>query len=211
MFTPEQLAKIMGCSDTVALAWCAPLRSAMTRGNITTARRAAHFLAQVGHESASLTRLEENLNYSAQRLQDVWPSRFTRTTALEYARKPERIANRVYALRMGNGDEASGDGWRYRGRSPIQLTGRNNYRHMADLTGLPLVEKPDIARGAAEGAVIACTWWQANGLNTLADRDDVLAVSRRVNLGTTNTQRTPQGLQDRIARTHRAAQVLGVV
>ena len=209
MFNAEELASIIGCSLPVATRWGPHLLRAMTRCDITSRRRAAHFLAQIGHESASLSRVEENLNYSAQRLLEVWPNRFTPESAANYRRQPERIANRVYALRMGNGDEASGDGWRYRGRSPIQLTGRNNYRAMAQLTGLPLVGMPDLAAGVEEGALIAAKWWQANGLNTLADSGDILAVSRRVNLGTTRTRRTPNGLQDRIARTRRAIAVLG--
>ena len=111
---------------------------------------------------------------------------------------------------MGNGPESSGDGWRYRGRSPIQLTGKDNYIRMAELTGLPLVDMPALAIEVEEGALIAATWWQANGLNVLADAGDILAVSRRVNLGTTKTTRTPHGLQDRIDRTRRAAAALGV-
>lgn len=209
MFSAEQLAAAAGCPRPVAARWAAPLQRAMTRCGITTRRRAAHFLAQIGHESAGLTRTEENLNYNARRLREVWPRRFDAATAANYARQPERIANRVYALRMGNRDEASGDGWRFRGRSPIQLTGRENYRHMAQLTGLPLVAMPALAAEVDEGALIAATWWQANGLNSLADSGDILAVSRRVNLGTINTTRMPNGLQDRIDRTHRAIRALG--
>lgn len=209
MFSAEQLAAAAGCPLPLAARWAAPLQRAMTRCGITTRRRAAHFLAQIGHESAGLSRTEENLNYSARRLREVWPRRFDADTAATYARQPERIANRVYALRMGNGDEASGDGWRFRGRSPIQLTGRDNYRHMAQLTGLPLVAMPQVAVEVDEGALIAASWWKANGLNGLADSGDILAVSRRVNLGTSNTTRIPNGLQDRIDRTHRAINALG--
>ena len=210
MFTDPQLAAAVGCPVARAARWTAPLYRAMTRCGITTRRRAVHFLAQIGHESAGLSRTEENLNYSAQRLREIWPSRFTAELAADYARKPERIANRVYAKRMGNGPESSGDGWRYRGRSPIQLTGRDNYTRMAEQTGLPLVDMPALAIEVEEGALIAATWWQANGLNVLADAGDILAVSRRVNLGTTKTTRTPHGLQDRIDRTRRAAAALGV-
>src|SRR5690606_14488487 len=168
------------------------------------------FLAQIGHESAGLSRLEENLNYSAGRLQEVWPKRFDAARAKTYARQPERIANYVYAGRGGNGSEASGDGWLYRGRSPIQLTFRGNYARMAELTGLPLLEMPSLAAEVEEGALIAATWWHANGLNRLADAGDVLAVSRRVNLGTIRTTRQPNGLADRINRTRRATAALGV-
>lgn len=207
--TAEELASILGCRPERAAAWTQPLQRAMTHNGITTPRRVAHFLAQIGHESASLSRLSENLNYSANRLLEIWPSRFTRDAALQYARKPEAIANRVYAGRMGNGSEASGDGWRYRGRSPIQLTGRDNYARMSTLTGLPLLEVPELALQPEEGSRIAAAWWQANGLNALADSGDILAVSRRVNLGTVRTRRMPNGLADRVARTRRAADVLG--
>ena len=210
MFTDQQLAAAVGCPVARAARWTAPLYRAMTRCGINTRRRAVHFLAQIGHESAGLSRTEENLNYSAQRLREIWPSRFTAELAADYARKPERIANRVYAKRMGNGPESSGDGWRYRGRSPIQLTGRDNYTRMAEQTGLPLVDMPALAIEVEEGALIAATWWQANGLNVLADAGDILAVSRRVNLGTAKTTRMPHGLQDRIDRTRRAADALGV-
>lgn len=204
----DLLVAAMGCTPAIAAAWAHPLSMAMQRYGITTRRRAAHFLAQIGHESAGLTRIEERLDYSAARLLEVWPSRFDAASARAYARQPERIANRVYALRMGNGDEASGDGWRYRGRSPIQLTGRGNYRQIGEQTGLPLLEHPDLALQVEPGAVISAAWWRANGLNALADTGDVLSVSRRINLGTANTSRIPAGLQDRIARTRRAAAAL---
>lgn len=209
MLTDTTLAAAAGCTADRAASWRSALERAMTRCSITTPRRAAHFLAQIGHESAGLTRLEENLNYSAKRLREVWPSRFTDATAAVCANKPERIANRVYSWRMGNGDEASGDGWRYRGRSPIQITGRSNYAAMEELTGLPLIAQPELAASIDSAALIAATWWQTNGLNRLADTGDVLAVSRRINLGTTRTSRIPNGLQDRIARTRRAEAALG--
>lgn len=210
VFNDAQLAAAMGCPAARAARWSAPLQRAMSRCGITTARRVVHFLAQIGHESASLSRTEENLNYSAKGLRDTWPRRFTEEQAIAYARQPQRIANRAYASRNGNGPESSGDGWLFRGRSPIQLTGRKNYSAMAELTGLPLVDMPALAIEVEEGALIAATWWQANGLNVLADAGDILAVSRRVNLGTTKTTRTPHGLQDRIDRTRRAAAALGV-
>lgn len=210
VFTDQQLAASIGSPIARAARWTAPLYRAMTRCGITTRRRAVHFLAQIGHESAGLSRTEENLNYNAQRLREIWPRRFTAEQAAEYARQPERIANRVYSSRMGNRNEASGDGWRYRGRSPIQLTGRDNYRRMGELTGLPLLDMPSLAIEVEEGALVAATWWQANGLNQLADAGDILAVSRKVNLGTTNTTHTPNGLQDRINRTRHASAALGV-
>ena len=210
MFTDAQLAAAVQCPVARAARWSQPLYKAMTRHGITNRRRAAHFLAQIGHESASLTRTEENLSYTARRLLQVFPRYFRdEAHAVQYARQPQKIAERVYGGRMGNGREGSGDGWKYRGRSPIQLTGRNNYAAMQELTGLPLLEMPALAGEVEEGAWIAAAWWQSNGLNALADAGDILAVSRRVNLGTTHTSRTPNGLQDRISRTRAAAAALG--
>ena len=111
-------------------AWAGPLNAAMERFEINTPPRVAAFLAQVAHESGELARLVENLNYTAARLVAVWPTKFPTVEAAQpYERNPERLANRVYAKRLGNGDTASGDGWRFRGRGLIQLTGRN---HLAD-------------------------------------------------------------------------------
>lgn len=208
MLNDAQLAAAVGCPLNRAARWTAPLNRAMQRCGITTRTRVVHFLAQVGHESLGLSRTEENLNYSAQRLLEVFHDYFTPEKAEEYARQPQRIANHVYAGRNGNGNEASGDGWLFRGRGPIGLTGRGNYARMGELTGLPLVGMPSLAAEVEEGALIAATWWRENGLNNLADAGDVLAVSRKVNLGRTNTKRTPNGLQDRINRTRRAAAAL---
>ena len=126
--TASQLAIIMpSCPDPEN--WAQALNTAMEKFEITTPSRMAAFLAQLAHESGQLTRLTENLNYSAKRLTQVWPNRFqTLEKAAPYEKKPEKLANYIYAKRLGNGDEASGDGWSYRGRGPIQLTGRGNYR-----------------------------------------------------------------------------------
>src|SRR6266481_4067159 len=129
------------CPDVAA--WVAPLNSALSRFDITDRRRAAAFLAQVAHESSELTHLIENLSYSAARLIQVWPRRFpTLKKARTYERNPEKLANYVYASRLGNGDEASGDGWRYRGRGLIQLTGRSNYASCSTATGIDLLQSP---------------------------------------------------------------------
>ena len=152
---------------------------------LNTPLRIVHFLAQVFHESGNLKYMEENLNYSASGLLKTFPKYFTKATASAYARKPEKIANRVYADRMGNGNEASGDGWKFRGRGLIQLTGKDNYKAYArskhcvgDLMGHPewLCKYP--------GALKSAMWyWQEHGLNELADRDNVEAVTRKVNGG----------------------------
>lgn len=210
MITEAQLASAVQCPLSRASLWLLPLQLAMARHGITTKLRAAFFLGQLGHESLSLSRTEENLNYSAQRLLEVFERYFTKANVGTYARQPQKIANRVYANRMGNGDELSGDGWRYRGRCPIQLTGLDNYRWLGGLTGLPLVDQPDTALELQAGADIAAAYWQGTGLNALADANDVLGVSRKINFGTVQTTKTPHGLADRIERTKRAKAALGV-
>lgn len=210
MLTEAQLAAAVQCSASRAAQWLPHIDRAMQRFGISTKLRAALFLAQLGHESQGLSRTVECLNYSSARLLEIFPSHFTRDAAARYARQPERIANRVYAGRNGNGGEASGDGWRYRGRCPIQLTGRGQYAAMAELLDVDLLADPDRALELPIGADIAAAWWRTNGLNSLADAGDVLSVSRRINLGTTHTQRMPNGFADRVDRTKRARVALGV-
>jgi putative chitinase len=210
VFNDEQLAAALKCPVARATRWAPHLRRSMQRNGITTGRRVAQFLAALGHESLGLARVEENLNYSEARLLEVFPKYFDRSTAAAYARQPERIANRVYANRMGNGPAASGDGFRYRGRSPIQLTGRDNYRAMGELLDHPLLEQPDLALREDVGSDIAAAWWRARGLNALADAADVLAISRVINLGTQRTTRMPIGMADRADRARNAMAALGV-
>lgn len=172
--------------------WANALALAMDHGGIDTELRCAHFIAQLAHESAGITRFTENLNYSAQGLVDTFPSHFPRMElALMYARDPERIANRVYASSerrppggpndLGNGDEASGDGWLYRGRGVIQITGRSNYAQAAAATGMDLVATPDIAAQPSAGAAIAVWYWNSRNCNLPADADDIRGVTRKVN------------------------------
>ena len=163
-----------------------------TSAGIITPLRQAHFLSQVAHESGSLNTVSENLNYSAEALQKVFKKYFPDSAiAWKYARQPQAIANRVYANRMGNGSEASGDGWKYRGAGLIQLTGKNNHEAFAKAVGKPLEAVGDYLR-TPEGAVhSACWFWATNGLNKLADADDVRAVTKRINGGYI-------GLEDRI-------------
>lgn len=157
---------------------------------INTPLRQAHFMAQLLHESAGFRQLEEGLNYSAAGLMKTWPSRFDSATAQAYQRQPERIANRAYADRNGNGPEASGDGWRYRGRGLIQLTGRLNYRRAGLDLGIPLVEQPALAADPKHASLIAAWFWQTAKLNPLADSDQLEAITRRINGGL-------NGLEDR--------------
>lgn len=159
------------------------LNESMGSRGINTALRIAHFLAQVAHESMLMKAVTENFSYSAERLLKVFPRYFRPPElASSYARKPERIANRVYANRMGNGDEVSGDGYRYRGRGLIQLTGKNNYRAFSRWIGEDCLANPDLVadRFAAHSAVF---YWDSNGLNALADTDNLKAITRRVNGG----------------------------
>lgn len=148
--------------------------------------RFRHFMAQIAHESAHFTRLEENLNYSADGLRKIFGKYFPDPAEADaYARQPERIANRVYANRMQNGDEASGDGWRYRGRGFIQLTGRENYRTIGVKLGLDLENDPDlVARDAEVALKVACAFWDSRKLNAHADKDDINTITRRINGGT---------------------------
>lgn len=154
--------------------------------------RMAHYLAQVFHESQLLKRTDENLNYSADGLLRTFPRYFNTAQAKEYARQPERIANRVYANRMGNGPEASGDGWRYRGRGYIMLTGKANYERFAksDVCTADVVRQPDALKQFPLNQVVAGWFWEQHGLNALADRDDADGITRRINGGT-------NGLADR--------------
>lgn len=156
------------CPDPKA--WVRPLNAAMKRFEISTPARAAAFLAQAAHESGQLRWLVERLGYSAPRLMAVWPRRFpTLAIALAYANAPERLANFVYANRLGNGDVASGDGWRYRGRGIFQITGRGNYRRIGEALGLPLEDEPERVEQPEIAALTAAQFWQSRGLNELAD------------------------------------------
>jgi putative chitinase len=180
--TADLLATIApGCNNPDA--WVAPLNDAMARFDIGTAQRAAAFLAQIAEESGQFNRLEENLDYRAERLVAVWPARFpTLEAARPYEHAPEKLANRVYALRLGNGDAAGGDGWRFRGRGLIQITGRDNYRNAAAALGRPYEEQPDLLAAPADAALSAAQFWKARGLNELADSDrDFSAITQRIN------------------------------
>lgn len=172
--------------------------------DIDTPKRLAAFVAQCAHESGGFKFLQENLNYRAESLMRTWPRHFpTIEIARQYERKPQMIANRAYANRMGNGDEASGDGWKYLGRGLIQLTGKNNYTFFAASIETPLEEIPEYLQ-TFEGAVqSACFFWDQNKLNQWADAGDILTLTKRINGGTI-------GLEDRIKHYNHALHVLGV-
>ena len=192
--TREQLSAML--SNTVARqnvdAWVQPLNSAMEEWDIHTPARQAAFLAQILHESGELQHLVENLKYSADRLRQVWPSRFTSNEqAAVYGYNPEKIANKVYASRMGNGDEHSGDGWKFRGRGLIQLTGRQNYTKCAAALALDLLGNPDLLAQPLGAARSAAWFWSSMKLNELADNkpgvdagEEFIKITRLINGGT---------------------------
>lgn len=186
MKTRVEMLKEMGVSSLDAEQYIGDLEQTLPKYGIAASRtRLAHFFAQVLHESGCMRFDTENLNYSAKTLRAVFGKYFpTQREADAFAGQPERIANRVYANRMGNGSEASGDGWRYRGRGLIQLTGKTNYAAFAAWVGDPrIMETPDLV--ATEYAVhSAVFFWDKNRLNAVADRDDVERVTKRVNGGT---------------------------
>jgi putative chitinase len=151
------------------------------------------FLAQIGHESGGLTLVEEKLGYSAARMMKVWPKRFpTLASATPYANNSEKLANLVYANRMGNGPPESGDGYKFRGRGLIQLTGREGYEKVGALAGIDLVAHPERASAPADCLLVACGFWKWKGLNALCDTGDFKAVTRKINGGTI-------GMEDRLA------------
>lgn len=151
---------------------------------ITTPLREAHFIAQLAHESGGFKYQIENLNYSEDALKAVFGKYFPDDLAKDYARVPEKIANRVYASRIGNNDEASGDGWKYRGRGLIQLTGKANYQQCADSIGENIVEDPDLICNDPNVSVsVACWFWQSKKLNQLADDDKLEDITKRINGG----------------------------
>lgn len=178
-----QLREIMPAAGEFARLYAGPLDAAMARFDIDTPRRAAPFLANVAHESAQLICVEERLNYSSSALHSTWQSRFDIKVAAEYAHKPERIANRAYANRMGNGDEASGDGYRFRGRGPFQITGRDNYRTCGQAIGYDLENNPDLLLQPECGALAAAWFWSSNGLNAIADAGDFDGICDVINRG----------------------------
>ena len=200
--TQQQLAQIIPGNPYVDH-WCEALNAILPEYEIDTPQRVAAFLAQCAHESGGFKFLRENLNYKAESLVRVWPRLFPdMATARHYEKKPDMIANRAYANRMGNGDEASGDGWRYCGRGLIQLTGRNNYEAFADSIETDLSEITAYLE-TFEGAVqSACWFWETNKLNQYADKGDMLTMTKRINGGTL-------GLEDRTRHYSHALHVLG--
>lgn len=178
----KKLLTTLGVKPGTADAYLPDLASLLTQHDIDSPLRIAHFLAQVLHESGLMEVAEENLNYSAKRLREVFPKYFTPAQAASYAGRRQAIGSRVYADRLGNGDEESGEGYRYRGRGLIQLTGKTNYRAFGKWIGADMVAEPDLVatRHAVRCAVF---FWSTKDCNALADADDVVAVTKKINGG----------------------------
>jgi putative chitinase len=200
-----QLLKLACPENSIAVlaGWADPIKLGCVKFGIVTARGVACLLAQAGTESAGLTRLAENLNYSAQRLAEVWPHRFAvdphapvkvpNVLALNLAHNPQAIANHVYASRMGNGPPQSGDGWRYRGFGPFQLTGKDNQEAFGEAVGLTVDQVPDYLRTTNGGAMSMCWFFKMHGLEDLAATPGCADETRAVNGGL-------NGLADRTKR-----------
>lgn len=192
------------CIDNAKIAdWHLALSKTLPDYSISTLERVAGFISQCQHESNDFNVLQENLNYSWQGLRTVFKKYFpTDALAKSYHRQPERIANRVYANRMGNGDEASGDGWKYRGRGILQITGKSNYEacSQALFSDSRLVSDPDLLRQPDYAVLSACWFWKANRLNAICDARDVVALTKRINGGA-------NGLEDRIEKWEHAIDV----
>jgi putative chitinase len=201
ILSQDQLSQIIPGNPYIEH-WYKALSEALPDYDINSPQRVASFLAQCGHESGGFTAIKENLNYKAESLVRVWPKYFNASNANDYEHNQEKIANRAYANRMGNGDEASGDGYRFCGRGLIQLTGRSNYQAFADSIQEDINNLPDYL-ATFEGCVqSACWFWEANNLNQYADNYDLLTMTKKINGGTL-------GLDDRTARYKKALQIMG--
>ena len=186
----------------ISIDWVEPLQEVFHRYEINTPERQAAFIGQCAHESMNFTKLEENLNYSAEALMKTWPSRFpTMEVAQQYARNPEKIANKVYGGRMGNGTEETGDGWLYHGRGLIQLTGKDNYTLAGDALNMDFLHSPDYVLVPKYAALTAGWYWNKRQLNKEADAKDYTGMTKKINGGTIE-------LDDRIAHIKHAQEVM---
>lgn len=201
--TPQLIEACTGCTPGNALKWAPFLTAAMQEFEIVTADRQAAFLAQLAYESELFAVIEEDMNYRADRLLAVFPNHFTQQEAEAYAHKPQMIANRVYAGRYGNGDESSGDGWKFRGRGLIQTTFRDNYAALVQPLGVDFLADPDALFEPDLAARSAGHYWLTHGCNQEADSASFRAITRAINGGL-------NGLNQRINLWARAKKALGV-
>jgi putative chitinase len=196
MVNSEQLAKLH-----IGPQWVDALNATFARFNISTPIQQASFIGQCGHECGQFRVLEENLNYRAETLMKLWPKRFNSGNVNDYARNPKKIANMVYSNRMGNRDEASGDGYRFRGRGCIQLTGHANYFHAGQACGMDFVMEPELVATPQYAAMTAGWFWSTHNLNDYANQRDFVGMTKKINGGTI-------GLDDRIKHINHALEVL---
>jgi putative chitinase len=198
MVNAEQLQRLH-----IGIEWVPALNETFARWGIATVRQQAAFIGQCAHECGNFRVLEENLNYRAATLMKLWPRRFpTLEVASQYGGNPKKIANMVYANRMGNRDEASGDGYRFRGRGCIQLTGHANYFHAGTALGVDLVMEPELVATPKYAALTAGWFWATHDCNRLAEAGDWTALTKKINGGTI-------GLEDRKKHINHALAVLG--
>ena len=203
-FTEEKLARCLTGNNNVSK-WFESMNKILPEHDIVTVQRVASFVAQCAHESSNFNVLRENLNYRADTLTKIWPRLFPTDIAKAYVNRANRqqaIANRAYANRMGNGNEESGDGWSFSGRGLIQLTGRENYTKFANYMNIPVEEVITFIM-TFDGAVkSACWFWTTRSLNNLADTDDIIGMTRRINGGVI-------GLSDRVKKYNTALNIFG--
>lgn len=203
--TLEELKQLIPKNPHVTY-WHNALAQLLPEYEINTPKRIAAFIAQCAHESGNFTTLQENLNYKWQTLRKIFPKYFkTDEMAQQYASMPnkqEAIANLVYANRMGNGDVSTGDGYRYRGRGLIQLTGKENYSWFAASLDIPVEQAAEYLETFEGAAQSACWFWETNKLNRWADAGDILMLTKRINGGTI-------GIEDRIKHYKHALHILG--
>lgn len=194
--TPQRLADAMRIELAAAELWVAHVNSALSLCGCSTPEHVAMWIAQVGHESAGLTRLVESLNYTPDGLMATWPTRYTRALAIEHGRTQDKAADQraiemhVYGDRLGN-RPGTDDGWRYRGRGPIQVTGRANYRECGQAIGVDLESEPSLLELRSTGAASTAWYWRKHKLTGFGG--DVLSVTRKINGGT-------NGIEDRQRR-----------
>jgi len=202
-FTREQVEALLPNAIGGADEWFKALWDALPQYEINTVERVAAFIAQCAHESGGFSTLEENLNYKAATLTKLWPQRFPTGVAEQYAGKPEKIANKTYGGRMGNGPEDTQEGYKFRGRGLLQLTGKDNYRacSQALFQDETLLEDPDLLLDPYYAIHSACWFWSKNKLNQFADSGDLTTMTKKINGGTI-------GLPDRIQHYEHAIEVL---
>jgi len=198
MLSPEKLHAL-----GIGIEWSEPLTTTFTAFGISDTKQQSAFIGQCAHESNHFKALQENLNYRPETLAKLFAHHFKDSEELQkYSHHPEMIANRIYQKRMGNRDEASGDGWRFHGRGLIQLTGHDNYYHCGQSIQKDLVQNPDLVATPMYASLSAGWFWSTHGCNAFAEREDWVGLTKRINGGTI-------GLEDRISLTKHALSVLG--